>query len=461
MGSIIRVASLFSGCGGLDLGFAGGFNFHGRDYETLPTHVVYANDFDHDAVTCFNANMPKFDEGVICHEGDIRDVNEADVPEFDLLLAGFPCQPFSNAGLRGGVNDKYNRGTLFEECERILGGQLARGHKPSAFVFENVRGILSSKMDDGTPVVEEIERRMRSLGYHVGHRLVRASDYGVPQNRFRVLIIGVDANRYEPFSFDELDNVLDDYGIPSQKAGNHEELLLGSLLLDLSKANNRDDEYWPYTEATQTMINQIGPCERRHPVNIDGQQVGYPSIPQLSRALGKGRAVEPRYEVRLVAERLVGLVLDVDGTPVADEGKVTVNRPVPVDDAAAVELSGVDVVRVLSVFGIQVEQGEHDWEPVWRALAIPDQAYERLSSRVPSKNAEELSDLSVVRPSIPEVLRIGNQHQIAHHRHTDEVEHVQLVGLGIGLVGEIDAIRSVDVAVSHDSPKHQTVDDPP
>ena len=261
MGSIIRIASLFSGCGGLDLGFAGGFNFHDRDYETLPTHVVYANDFDHDAVTCFNANMPKFDEGVICHEGDIRDVNEADVPEFDLLLAGFPCQPFSNAGLRGGVNDKYNRDTLFEECERILGGQLARGHKPSAFVFENVRGILSSKMDDGTPVVEEIEKRMRSLGYHVGHRLVRASDYGVPQNRFRVLIIGVDANRYEPFSFDELDSVLDDYGIPSQKAGNHEELLLGSLLLGLSKANNRDDEYWPYTEATQTMINQIGPCE--------------------------------------------------------------------------------------------------------------------------------------------------------------------------------------------------------
>lgn len=260
MGSIIRVASLFSGCGGLDLGFAGGFNFHGRDYETLPTHVVYANDFDHDAVTCFNANMPNFDTGAECHEGDIRSVNEFSVPDFDLLLAGFPCQPFSNAGLRGGVNDKYNRGTLFEECERILGGQLARGHKPSAFVFENVRGILSSKMDDGTPVVEEIEKRMRGLGYHVGHKLVRASDYGVPQNRYRVLIVGVDADQFLPFSFDELDNVLDTYKIPSQKLGNHEELLLGSLLLDLAQAKSRDDEFWPYTEATQTMIEQIGPC---------------------------------------------------------------------------------------------------------------------------------------------------------------------------------------------------------
>ena len=138
---------------------------------------------------------------------------------------------------------------------------MARGHKPAAFVFENVRGILSSKMDDGTPVVDEIENRMKNLGYHVGHKLVRASDYGVPQNRFRVLIIGFDANRYKPFLFDELDSVLDAYNLPSQKQGNHEELLLGSLLLDLSKATNRDDEFWAYTEATQTMINQIGPCE--------------------------------------------------------------------------------------------------------------------------------------------------------------------------------------------------------
>ena len=260
MGSTIRIASLFSGCGGLDLGFAGGFEFHGRKYEKLPTHVVYANDFDHDAATCFNANMPNFDKGAECHEGDIRDVDESEVPDFDLLLAGFPCQPFSNAGLRGGVNDKYNRGTLFEECERILEGQLARGHKPAAFVFENVRGILSSKMDDGTPVVDEIENRMKKLGYHVGHKLVRASDYGVPQNRFRVLIIGFDANRYKPFLFDELDSVLAAYNLPSQKQGNHEELLLGSLLLDLSKATKRDDEFWAYTEATQTMINQIGPC---------------------------------------------------------------------------------------------------------------------------------------------------------------------------------------------------------
>lgn len=282
MGSIIRVASLFSGCGGLDLGFAGGFKFHGRSYETLPTHVVYANDFDHDAVACFNANMPNFDAGAECHEGDIRDVDESCVPDFDLLLAGFPCQPFSNAGLRGGVNDKYNRGTLFEECERILGGQLARGHKPSAFVFENVRGILSSKMDDGTPVVDEIEKRMRNLGYHVDHKLVRASDYGVPQNRYRVLIIGVDADRFTPFSFDELDDVLEMYNIPSQKLGNHEDLLLGSLLLDLSKSSNRDDEFWPYTEATQTMIEQIGPCEHgAKALELFGEGYTIDSLPEI------------------------------------------------------------------------------------------------------------------------------------------------------------------------------------
>lgn len=260
-GKPLRVVSLFSGCGGLDLGFAGGFSFQGKEYEKLPTHVVYANDFDHDAVECFNNNIPRYDEGALCVEKDIRDVDACDVPDFDVLLAGFPCQPFSNAGLRGGVNDKYNRGTLFEECERIIKSKITDSSRPAAFVFENVRGILSSKMDDGTPVVDEIKKRMSNLGYHVEHKLVKASDYGVPQNRYRVLIIGVDASRFRPFSFDAFDRVLTEYDVPSVSKGTHAKLLLGSVLNSLSKAENRDDDFWAYTDATQTMIEQIGPCE--------------------------------------------------------------------------------------------------------------------------------------------------------------------------------------------------------
>ncbi len=256
---IYRIASLFAGCGGLDLGFAGGFEFQGIEYPRLATEVVYANDFDKDAVTCFNANIPKYDKKAMCTEKDIRDVSLSEIPDYDILLAGFPCQPFSNAGLRGGVNDKYNRGTLFEECERIIRGKIDSGNKPKAFVFENVRGIMSSKMDDGTPVIDEIEKRMRRLGYLVAHRLVRASDYGVPQNRYRLLIVGIDGNLNRTFDFGMMDQLVGQRIMPSVAQGRPEQLMLGAILKNPPTSNGAG-EHWAYTEATQTMIEQIGPC---------------------------------------------------------------------------------------------------------------------------------------------------------------------------------------------------------
>lgn len=259
----LRIASLFAGCGGLDLGFAGGFDFQGKHFDRLPTEVVYANDFDHDAVTCFNENISNYDPAAHCVEKDIRQVELSEIPDYDILLAGFPCQPFSNAGLRGGVNDKYNRGTLFEECERILKGKIEEGDKPKAFVFENVRGIMSSKMDDGTPVIDEIEKRMKKLGYNVCHQLVKASNYGVPQNRFRLLIVGIDNALGKTFDFAEMDKVVLGENLPSVSAGRPEKLLLGSILKNPSTDHGNGD-FWAYTDATQTMIEQIGPCAHGH-----------------------------------------------------------------------------------------------------------------------------------------------------------------------------------------------------
>ena len=179
-----RIASLFSGCGGLDLGFTGGFNFRGHEYNRLDTNIVFANDFDQDAQGCYNANPLLTGNGHECLLADIRNVDANNIPNFDILLAGFPCQPFSNAGKRMGVNDNNGRGTLFAECERIIRAKIETGHRPQAFVFENVRGILSSKMPDGeTSVPQEIINRMHALGYHVSMQLVCASDYGVPQKR--------------------------------------------------------------------------------------------------------------------------------------------------------------------------------------------------------------------------------------------------------------------------------------
>ncbi len=111
--------------------------------------------------------------------GDIRQVH--DIPEFDFLLAGFPCQPFSYAGKQKGFGD--TRGTLFFEIERILAS-----HKPKGFLLENVRGLTTH---DGGKTFETILRHLRDLGYGVKPLVLNASSLGVPQNRVRVYILGL------------------------------------------------------------------------------------------------------------------------------------------------------------------------------------------------------------------------------------------------------------------------------
>ena len=165
-----RLISLFSGCGGMDLGFKkAGFN------------IVYANDFDSDAQAVYSMNIGDIDRR------DILSVSENEIPDGDILTAGFPCQPFSNAGKRKGVHD--SRGMLYKECLRIIERKM-----PKVIVFENVKGLLSSKYIDGrnlADVIVEDLSEMNGLGYNVVYQLVNASDYGVPQNRQRVLFVGV------------------------------------------------------------------------------------------------------------------------------------------------------------------------------------------------------------------------------------------------------------------------------
>lgn len=255
-----RIASLFSGCGGLDLGFTGGFNFRGQEFPRLNTNIVFANDFDVDAQTCYNANPLLTEDGAECLLADIRQVDANDVPNFDILLAGFPCQPFSNAGNRRGVEDANGRGTLFAECERMIEAKIAIGHKPQAFVFENVRGILSSKMPDGhTTVPEEIIRRMHGLGYDVSMRLICASDFGVPQKRYRVLIVGIDQELgIGEFNFDNLIEMVQNLHIPSEHYGTKEELVLGRILQGVENAPDHD--VWQFSPGTQQTVDLIGGC---------------------------------------------------------------------------------------------------------------------------------------------------------------------------------------------------------
>ncbi|MPM09713.1 hypothetical protein SDC9_56035 [bioreactor metagenome] len=165
-----RLISLFSGCGGLDLGF------RQSGYSS-----VWANDFDTDAQAVYSLNLGAIDKR------NILDVEVEDIPNGDILTAGFPCQPFSNAGNRKGVHD--SRGMLYKECLRIINTKM-----PKVIVFENVKGLLSTKYIDGRNLVEVIIEDLSSMnkvGYEVVYQLVNASDYGVPQNRQRVFFVGV------------------------------------------------------------------------------------------------------------------------------------------------------------------------------------------------------------------------------------------------------------------------------
>ena len=165
-----KLISLFSGCGGLDLGFGkAGFE------------KVWANDFDADAQAVYSLNLGDIDGR------DIRTVDEKEIPQGDILTAGFPCQPFSSAGSRKGVYD--SRGMLYKDCLRIIQDKM-----PKVIVFENVRGLLSTKYIDGrnlADVIVEDLSAMNEVGYNVVHKLLNASDYGVPQNRQRVFFVGV------------------------------------------------------------------------------------------------------------------------------------------------------------------------------------------------------------------------------------------------------------------------------
>lgn len=255
---MLKTVSLFSGCGGLDLGVTGGFDFMGRTYTKNDFEIVFANDIDNDALSTYGANSKYFNSKHLV-AGDIREIDISSIPDFDVLFAGFPCQPFSNAGNRKGVHDDNGRGTLWEECEKIIQHAINDfKEKPRAFVFENVRGIISSKMPNGKSVPEEIKERMEQLGYNVSMKLVKASDYGVPQNRYRFLIIGI-RDDLGTFDFSILDEIVEKYKLPNVE-NNPYELLLGYVLATLSDDTPQQDEYWKYSPQGQKMVDMIGVC---------------------------------------------------------------------------------------------------------------------------------------------------------------------------------------------------------
>ena len=175
----MKVVSLFSGCGGMDLGMIGGFSFLGKEFEKLPFEIVYSIDFDANCTKIYNDNFEH--KSMV---GDVRDIDIDSLPEFDILIGGFPCQSFSISAQnppRLGCKDE-ERGLLFREMVRILAAR-----KPRFFIAENVKGLLSANKGQAFKLISQ---EFSDAGYDIKYRVLNASHYGVPQKRERIFIVG-------------------------------------------------------------------------------------------------------------------------------------------------------------------------------------------------------------------------------------------------------------------------------
>ena len=163
-----RFIDLFAGIGGIRLGF-----------ESVGGKCVFSSEFDEDACKTYQANFGEHPAG------DITKINAADIPDFDILLGGFPCQAFSIIGKKEGFTNE-TCGTLFFDIERIL-----KEKRPPAFMLENVRNLTAH--DNGN-TFRVIKAHLEALGYQVFARVLNALDFGVPQKRERIIIVGFKDN---------------------------------------------------------------------------------------------------------------------------------------------------------------------------------------------------------------------------------------------------------------------------
>ena len=159
-----RFIDLFAGIGGIRLGF-----------ESVGGHCVFSSEFDEDACKTYEANFGEHPSG------DITKIDAKDIPDCDILLGGFPCQAFSIIGKKEGFANE-TCGTLFFDIERILKEKL-----PPAFMLENVRNLTAHDNGNTFRVIKE---HLEKLGYHVYAKVLNALDYGVPQKRERIIIVG-------------------------------------------------------------------------------------------------------------------------------------------------------------------------------------------------------------------------------------------------------------------------------
>lgn len=270
----LNTISLFSGAGGLDLGLINsGFN------------IVFANDILKPAIENYKHNIGDI------NDRDITTIDERELPSADVVVGGFPCQPFSNAGNRLGTED--DRGNLYLDIIRII-----KEKEPKVVIMENVRGLLSMKNKDGSKLIDTIVYLLSNTGqgYKVKYQLLKASDYGVPQNRYRIIIVGIR-------------NDIDiDYKFPEPSSYNYDKLTVGEALKNIEGVSNQN-EVWELSPQSQKLIEYI-------PEGGSWKNIPYEKLPDRMKRIRDNmkRYHSPNFYRRFARHEINGTITAA-GTP--------------------------------------------------------------------------------------------------------------------------------------------------
>ena len=220
---MIKVVSLFSGGGGLDLGFMS------EGYQ-----IIWAIDNNQNAVNTYKHNIGSH---IIC--SDINAIDISSIPHADVVIGGPPCQSFSLAGNR---NTEDSRGQLVWKYIEII-----EHIKPQAFLFENVIGLLSAKNSKNEKIIDNLKFAFKSIGYHIKQQVINAADYGVPQKRNRVILVGLKKNI--EFKFPEPTHSADGINLPKY-------ISVQEALGDLPSATETNEPL-AYNQIAQTSYQKL------------------------------------------------------------------------------------------------------------------------------------------------------------------------------------------------------------
>ena len=171
-----KVISLFAGCGGCDQGILGDFVFNKHKYDRLPYELVYAMDIDPKALNTHKLNF----KGTEIKCADICEVDTTEIPDCDIVIGGFPCQSFSTVNP---TKDPFDdRANLYKQMVRVV-----KEKQPLVFVAENVKGLMTLHKGE---IFKRVRTAYEDAGYTLSYKLLNAADYGVPQKRERVILVG-------------------------------------------------------------------------------------------------------------------------------------------------------------------------------------------------------------------------------------------------------------------------------